>query len=604
LPRNANRRLALHLPAIGHPSAKSASLKTNPKTRPRDPAMRTSRYTLSTLKEAPADAEVASHQLLIRGGFIRKLASGLYNWMPIGTRVLHKVMAIVRDEMDRIGGQEVLMPVIQPAELWEESGRWQKYDEGQLLKFLDRHQREFCFGPTHEEVITDLARGELKSHKQLPATYYQIQTKFRDETRPRFGLLRAREFMMKDAYSFHLDQSSLDATYQDMHGAYTRILERVNVDFRPVQADSGSIGGNASMEFHVLAESGEDAIAFSDESDYAANAEMAEAIAPASDTAPPGTLSEVSTPDAGTIEDVCTLLGISAVETLKTLIMKGAETPLVALVLRGDHQGNSIKIARLVELAQPPTLASDEEIRQAIGCGTGSIGPVGLEMPVIVDRTAAACANFVCGANRDGFHYTNANWLRDANWLRVEDLRDVVPGDPSPDGKGTLQFARGIEVGHIFQLGDVYTRAMNATVLDDSGKARVMTMGCYGIGVSRLVAAIIEQHHDDKGMIWPASVAPFRVIIIPINAHKSDAVRECSEGLYADLTAQGIEVLLDDRDSARPGVKFADAELIGVPHRIVIGDRGLKNGQVEYMDRRTGEAVDLAVDEVLERVST
>lgn len=562
--------------------------------------MRASRYTISTLKETPADAEIASHRLLLRGGFIRKVASGIYNWLPPGLRVLQKVENIIREEMNRSGGQEIMMPLIQPAELWQESGRWEKYDEGQLLKFTDRHKREFCFGPTHEEVITDLARNELRSHRQLPVNYYQIQTKFRDETRPRFGILRAREFLMKDAYSFHIDQESLEETYQLMHDTYGRALRRMNLDYRSVLADTGSIGGTASMEFHVLAESGEDEIAFSTEGDYAANIEMAEAIAPPADTSEPLPLEEVATPGVRTIDQLTGFLGIEAPVTIKTLIVKGDEQPLVALVLRGDHQLNEVKAEKVPGVLSPLEFASNEEIKAAVGCDPGSIGPVNIGIPVIADRSAAALANFACGANKDDYHLTNVNWQRDAEAQAVADLRDVMEGDPSPDGKGTLLFKRGIEVGHIFQLGDHYSRVMNATVLDDNGNSIVMTMGCYGMGVSRLVAAIIEQHHDDKGIIWPASVAPFQVIIIPINAHKSEAVATTADKIHDDLERLGVEVLMDDREGHRPGSKFADAELIGIPHRIVVGDRGLSSGVVEYTKRSTGETVDLPIDGLAE----
>lgn len=562
--------------------------------------MRASRYTISTLKETPADAEIASHRLLLRGGFIRKVASGIYNWLPPGLRVLQKVENIIREEMNRSGGQEIMMPLIQPAELWQESGRWEKYDEGQLLKFTDRHERDFCFGPTHEEVITDLARNELRSHRQLPVNYYQIQTKFRDETRPRFGILRAREFLMKDAYSFHIDQESLEETYQLMHDTYGRTLRRMNLDYRSVLADTGSIGGTASMEFHVLAESGEDKIAFSTEGDYAANIEMAEAVAPPSDTSEPLPLEEVATPGVHTIDQLTTFLGIAAPVTIKTLIVKGDEQPLVALVLRGDHQLNEVKAEKVPGVLAPLEFASNDEIRAAVGADPGSIGPVNIGIPVIADRSAAALANFACGANKDDYHLTNVNWGRDAEAQTVADLRDVMEGDPSPDGKGTLLFKRGIEVGHIFQLGDHYSRVMNATVLDDNGNSIVMTMGCYGMGVSRLVAAIIEQHHDDKGIIWPTSVAPFQVIIIPINAHKSEAVATTADKIHDDLEHLGVEVLMDDREGHRPGSKFADAELIGIPHRIVVGDRGLATGVVEYTKRSTGETVDLPIDGLAE----
>jgi len=560
--------------------------------------MRASKYTIATLKETPADAEIISHQLMIRAGLIRKLASGIYSWLPMGFRVLQKIENIIREEMNASGAQEVMLPVVQPAELWHESGRWSQYDEGLLLQFTDRHDREFCFGPTHEEVITDLARGELKSHKQLPVNYYQIQTKFRDETRPRFGVLRSREFTMKDAYSFHTDQASLNETCEEMHDAYTRILTRMDLDFRPVLADSGSIGGSASMEFHVLAESGEDKIAFSSQSDYAANVEMAEALAPVSEDAGLLDTEELSTPGVKTIEDLCKALDVTANRTIKTLIVKGSESNLVALVLRGDHQLNAIKAEKIDAVAAPLTMANDTEIKAEIDASTGSIGPQGLSMPIIADRSAAALHNFIAGANKDDFHICNLNWERDVRATAIEDIRDVVEGDPSPDGKGEIMFKRGIEVGHIFQLGDKYSKSMNATVLDASGKAVVMQMGCYGMGVTRLVGAIIEQNHDENGIIWPESIAPFRVIVIPINAHKSEQVRATAESLYAELTAKGVEVLLDDREDVRPGAKFADAELMGIPHRVVIGDRGLDNGVVEYVDRREGDNKDLTLDQV------
>ena len=557
--------------------------------------MKASRYSLSTLKETPADAEVASHQLLIRGGFIRKLASGIYNWLPIGLRVLHKVEGIIREEMNNSGALEVMLPVVQPAELWVESGRWQEYDDGLLLKFVDRHQRDFCMGPTHEEVITDLARSELKSHKQLPVNFYQIQTKFRDETRPRFGLLRAREFLMKDAYSFHANMDSLEQTYQLMHHTYSQILGKMQLDFRPVLADTGSIGGSASTEFHVLADSGEDTIAFSSASDYAANIEMAEALAPTKDASAARQLAEVATPGQKTIDEVSEFLQVDAKTTVKTLIAKGADGSLVALVLRGDHQLNTIKASKIAAIGTPFTLASNEEIEAATGCPVGSIGPVGLALPLLVDRSAAALANFVCGANKDGLHLCNTNWGRDATPAAIHDLRNVVEGDPSPDGHGQLLFKKGIEVGHIFQLGDKYSKALNATVLDEHGKAVVMSMGCYGMGVTRLVAAVIEQYHDDRGMIWPTCIAPFHVIIIPINGHKSPAVASTAEAIYQDMCALGIEVLLDDRDGHRPGAKLADAELIGIPHRLVVGERGLADQLVEYANRQTGATADLPV---------
>lgn len=561
--------------------------------------MRASKYTIATLKETPSDAEIISHQLMIRAGLIRKLASGIYTWMPLGLRTLQKVENIIREEMNASGAQEVMLPVIQPAELWHESGRWSQYDEGLLLTIKDRHERDFCFGPTHEEVITDLARGELKSHKQLPVNYYQIQTKFRDETRPRFGVLRAREFLMKDAYSFHVDQASLEQTYQDMHDTYCRILDRMDLDYRAVLADTGAIGGSASMEFHVLAESGEDRIAFSSASNYAANIEMAEALAPATDNSEPLDPEEVATPGVRTIDDLVAFLDVPITRTVKTLLVRGESTDLVALVLRGDHQLNPLKAQKMPEVKAPLEMASEELIQAAIGCSPGSIGPQGQAVPVLVDRSAAAMRNFVAGANRDGFHVRNLNWHRDAEPAAVYDLRDVVEGDPSPDGEGQLRFKRGIEVGHIFQLGDKYSSAMNATVLDEHGKAVVMAMGCYGMGVTRLVGAIIEQNHDENGIIWPEAIAPFSVILIPINGHQSDAVREAAESIYAELTGRGVEVLLDDREGIRPGAKFADAELMGIPHRVVVGDRGLKNGVVEYQSRRDGESKDVALGDIV-----
>ena len=547
--------------------------------------MRVSQFPFATLKETPADAEVVSHQLMMRAGMIRKLAAGIYTWMPLGLRVLRKVEGVVRDEMNRAGAMEVLMPAVQPAELWQESARWEKYGP-ELLRLNDRHSREFCFGPTHEEVITDMVRGELKSYKQLPVNYYQIQTKFRDEIRPRFGVMRAREFVMKDAYSFHLDQDSLDETYQGMYQTYSRIFERLGLNFRAVHADTGSIGGALSHEFHVLADSGEDAIAFSDGSDYAANVELAEALAPAGDRpAASAEMTKVATPDQKSIEEVSTFLKVSPEQTVKTLLVNGVEEgTIVALCLRGDHELNAIKAEKLQPVAEPLTMASEEDIRAHCGAGAGSIGPVGLKVPVLVDRAAAHLADFVCGANEDGFHLTGANWVRDADEPVVVDIRNVVEGDPSPDGNGKLGIARGIEVGHIFQLGDKYSAALNATVLDEEGKARVMTMGCYGIGVSRVVASAIEQNHDDKGIRWPESMAPFQISLLPMGLGRSERVRETVEKLYEELTVAGYDVLFDDRDQ-RPGVMFADHELIGIPHRVVVGDRGLGKGEVEYKGR-------------------
>ncbi|MDH5301688.1 MAG: proline--tRNA ligase [Gammaproteobacteria bacterium] len=561
--------------------------------------MRASQILIATVKETPADAEVISHKLMLRAGMIRRLASGLYTWLPMGLRVLRKAEAIVRDEMDKAGAQEVLMPSVQPAELWQESGRWVQYGP-ELLRFKDRHDRDFCYGPTHEEIITDMARKELRSYKQLPVNFYQIQTKFRDEVRPRFGLMRGREFLMKDAYSFHIDQASLQVTYDAMHQAYCNIFTRLGLDFRPVIADTGSIGGSGSHEFHVLADSGEDDIAFSDSSDYAANVEMAEALAPAGQRPDASAaISRVDTPNQHSIEEVSSFLKIDAKQTAKTLMVKGVDNTVVALVLRGDHELNEIKAEKLAQVASPFTLASEAEILKACRCKPGSIGPVGLDnIVVIADRSAAHLANFVCGANVDGQHLTGVNWARDLPEPIVADIRNVVSGDPCPDGKGSLLIKRGIEVGHIFQLGKKYSQAMNATVLDENGKAVVMTMGCYGIGVSRVTAAAIEQNHDDKGIIWPDALAPFQVAICPMNAHKSQRVREASEKIYNDLKAIGIDALLDDRGE-RPGVMFADMELIGIPHRLTVGERGLDAGTVEYKRRRDGDGADLPLDDLI-----
>ena len=565
--------------------------------------MRASKLLIATLKETPADAEVISHQLMLRAGMIRKLASGLYTWLPMGLRVLRKIEAIVREEMNNAGAQEILMPVVQPAELWEESGRWDQYG-AELLRIKDRHQRGFCLGPTHEEVVTDLMRNELQSYKQLPINLFQIQTKFRDEIRPRFGIMRAREFTMKDAYSFHINQASLDDTYTGMHNAYSAIFNRIGLDFRAVLADTGSIGGSASHEFHVLAESGEDDIAFSNSSDYAANVELAEALAPAIESVEKQTLNVVDTPNAKTINEVCEQLNIPAHHSLKTLLVNADEdspSPLVALVLRGDHQLNDIKAEKLEHVASPLTMASEADILTATGCTPGSIGPVKLDMPIIVDHAAAAVNNFVCGANQDGQHLTGANWERDATASVVADIRCVVAGDPSPDGKGELLIKRGIEVGHIFQLGKKYSEALNATVLNESGKSEVVHMGCYGIGVSRVMAAAVEQNHDDGGIIWPASIAPFQVVLVPINMQKSERVKTLTESLYQQLLDHNIEVLLDDRNE-RPGVKFADMELIGIPHRLVIGDKGLDRGVLEYRARPSSDNQDIAVETVLEEL--
>ncbi|WP_028486333.1 proline--tRNA ligase [Thiomicrorhabdus chilensis] len=557
--------------------------------------MKTSNLLLSTTRETPSDAVVISHQLMIRAGIIRSLAGGLYNWLPLGVRVLRKVEAIIREEMNRSGAQELLMPVVQPLELWEESGRLADYGP-ELLRFKDRHQRDFALGPTHEEIITDLVRKEIRSYKQLPINFYQIQTKFRDEIRPRFGVMRSREFIMKDAYSFHMNQESLQQTYDDMYDAYNRIFTRLGLDFRPVQADTGSIGGEGSHEFHVLADSGEDDIAFSTGSDYAANVELAEALAPRGERpAPSSELTKVETPNKHSIEEVCDFLQLKKKVVAKTILVKGAneETPVVALVVRGDHELNEIKAMKLDLVAEPFEMASDEAIKAAAGCSAGSIGPVGLEIPVIVDRTAANMSDFVCGANEDGFHFTGANWDRDTTPFLVADLRNVVKGDPSPCGNGKIEIRRGIEVGHIFQLGNKYSRALNATVQNENSRSQILEMGCYGIGVTRVVAAAIEQNYDDKGIIWPESIAPFQVCIVPMQMHKSPRVAEVAEQLYTELTEKGIEVLLDDR-SERPGVMFSDMDLIGIPHRIVIGERGLDKGMLEYKNRRDEKSQDVA----------
>lgn len=565
--------------------------------------MKVSQYTLSTQKEMPADAEIASHQLLIRGGFIRKLASGIYTWLPIGLRVLRKIEDIVRQEMNQAGGQELMMPVIQPAELWQESGRWNQYDEGLLLKLKDRHQRDFCFGPTHEEVITEIARNELKSHKQLPVNYYQIHTKFRDETRPRFGVMRAREFTMKDAYSFHVDAESLQQTYQLMHDTYTRILDRIGLKYRAVLADTGSIGGSASMEFHVLADSGEDLIAFSSQGNYAANIELAEAVAVQLPEEKPLKKEKIATPGQKTIQNIVQFLNADIRKTVKSLIVVGDNQPLVALIIRGDHTLNTFKAEKIAGVAAPLTMADEDQIQAAIGCSAGSIGPVSLKLPIIADRSAATISNFICGANEDDFHFTNVNWQSDCPEYEIADIRNIEQGDASPDGNGSIQLKRGIEVGHIFQLGEKYSVPMNATVLDENGKAKPMQMGCYGMGVSRLVGAAIEQNHDKSGIIWPISIAPFQVILIPINAHKSVPVADATSRIYQALLDDGIEVLLDDRDNQRPGVKFADAELIGIPHRFVIGDRGVNKNEIEYTSRSTGETENWPLDEVNSRLA-
>ncbi|WP_318479373.1 proline--tRNA ligase [Photobacterium leiognathi] len=564
--------------------------------------MRTSNYLLSTLKETPNDAEVISHQLMLRAGMIRKLASGLYTWLPTGLRVLRKVENIVRQEIDNAGAIETLMPVVQPFELWEETGRSEKMGP-ELLRFTDRHTRPFVLSPTAEEVITSLVRNEVSSYKQLPLNLYQIQTKFRDERRPRFGVMRAREFCMMDAYSFDIDKEGLQKSYDAMHDAYCKAFDRMGLEYRPVWADSGAIGGNGSQEFHVLAESGEDLIAFSTESDYAANIEKAEALAPAHDRAAPTVeLSVIDTPNAKTIDELVEQHGIAIEKTIKTLFVKASDeidAPIVALLVRGDHELNEIKAENLDWVASPLEMATEEEIRQFVNAGPGSLGLVGLELPFIVDRTVAVMSDFAAGANIDDKHHVGINWGRDVELGRVEDLRNVVEGDPSPCGQGTLMLKRGIEVGHIFQLGTTYSEKMNCGVLDSNGKNVILEMGCYGIGVSRVVASAIEQNNDENGIIWPDAIAPFQVSIVPMNMAKSEEVKEAAEKLYAELTAAGIDVLFDDRKE-RPGVMFADHELIGIPHTIVIGNRSLENGEMEYKNRRAGTKEAVAVNDVVE----
>ena len=568
--------------------------------------MRTSKYLLSTLKETPADAEVISHQLMLRAGMIRKVAAGLYTWLPTGYRVLKKVENIVREEMNNAGAIEVLMPVVQPADIWQESGRWEQYGP-ELLRIKDRGDRDFVLGPTHEEVITDLLRNEVSSYKQLPLNVYQIQTKFRDEVRPRFGVMRSREFIMKDAYSFHTSQESLQETYDDMYKAYSAVFTRAGLNFRAVRADTGSIGGNWSHEFQVLADSGEDDIVFSTESDYAANIEMAQAQAPSQTRqAPTKEMQLVDTPDAKTIDELVAQFNIPVEKTVKTLMVKATKESghqLVALLVRGDHTLNEIKAEKIDIVASPLEFATEDEIRALVNAGPGSLGPVKLSMPIIIDRDVAVMSDFAAGANIDHKHYFNINWQRDVDLPRIEDIRNVVEGDISPDGKGTLQIKRGIEVGHIFQLGTKYSEAMKATVQGEDGQNHVMIMGCYGIGVSRIVAAAIEQCHDDRGIIWPEAIAPFSVVIIPMNMHKSERVQATAEKLYADLQAAGIEVLFDDRKE-RPGVMFADAELIGIPHTIVIGERNLDNGDVEYKHRAGGDKELVKVDQILEFIKS
>ena len=565
--------------------------------------MRASQYLIATKKESPADAEVISHQLMLRAGMIRKVASGLYSWLPLGLRVFRKVENIVRQEMDKAGAMELLMPVVQPADLWEESGRWGQFGP-ELLRIRDRHDREFCLGPTHEEVITHLVRNEISSYKQLPANFYQIQTKFRDERRPRFGVMRTREFCMKDAYSFHSSEQSLQETYDVMYQTYSNIFARTGLVFRAVIADTGSIGGSHSHEFHVLADSGEDAIVFSSESDFAANIEKAEAL-PCNQpkTSACAQKQEVSTPNTHSIEDVCKLLSVDAAQTVKTLIVSTEDNEgnqaLKALIVRGDHELNEVKAQKILGLDTELTFASEKQILDQLNCPVGSLGPVDLNIPLIVDHSAANLVDFVCGANRDGYHLTGVNWGVDCNIETQADIRNVVAGDPSPDGKGVLEIKRGIEVGHIFQLGTKYSEAMKATILNEQGKEQAMTMGCYGIGVSRIVAAAIEQNHDENGIIWPAAIAPFQIAVVPINMHKSDRVRQVCEDLYSELSAAGYDVLFMDEQKARLGSMLADIELIGIPHRLVIGDRGLDEGKVEYRDRTQSDNQHIEVDQLM-----
>jgi prolyl-tRNA synthetase len=560
--------------------------------------MRLSHYPISTLRDVPADAEVISHRLMLRAGMIRRLAAGLYSWLPMGLRTLRKAERIVREEMDRAGALEMVMPTVQPAELWKESNRWTKYGP-ELLRFKDRHDREFVYGPTHEEVITDIARRELRSYKQLPVNFYQIQSKFRDEIRPRFGVMRAREFIMKDAYSFHIDEPSLAQGYRAMFDAYTRIFTRMGLKFRAAQADGGSIGGSVSQEFHVLADSGEDAIAYSTSGDYASNLETAAAVRPAgARPAPSKELSKIATPGARTIADLSAFLGVPAAQCVKTLMVDGENGAVVAMILRGDHELNAVKAQKLAGVANPLRMTAAERVREAAGSDPGSLGPVGFRGTIYVDHAAAQLADFVCGANEKDVHLTGVNWGRDLPEPNSVDIRNIVVGDPSPTGNGTLEIARGIEVGHIFQLGQLYSQAMQASVLDEQGKAITLFMGCYGIGVTRVVAAAIEQNNDANGIIWPEPLAPFNVIVVPINYQKSERVRRAADELYEALGAAGIDVLLDDRD-ARPGVKFADAELIGIPHRLVVGDRTLEAGKLEYRHRRDSESTEIPAAEAV-----
>ena len=564
--------------------------------------MRASEFLLTTLKETPADAEVISHQLMLRAGLIKRVAAGIYTWMPLGLRVLRRVESVVREEMNNAGALEITMPVVQPAELWQESGRWEQYGP-ELARLKDRHERDFCLGPTHEEIITALARAEVKSYKQLPLNFYQIQTKFRDEIRPRFGVMRSREFIMKDAYSFHADHESLEVTYWRMHEAYTQIFSRLGLNFRPVEADTGSIGGSHSHEFHVLADSGEDAIAFSTASDFAANVELAAAAAaPLSHSNQPADLERIATPGVKTIDDLVTQANLAVDQTVKTLFVKAEDGGLVALVLRGDHRLNAIKAEKIPGIAAPLQLAEQDAVKRVTGASFGSLGPVGLRTRIVVDLSAAALNSFVCGANEEGFHFTGAAWDRDVETFETADIREVVPGDPSPCGQGTLEIRRGIEVGHIFQLGTKYSEAMGADVLNENGKAQPMSMGCYGIGITRIVAAAIEQNHDDRGILWPRAMAPFQVALVPINIDKSDVVAQATESLYDRLRGAGFDVFMDDRKE-RPGVKFAEMELIGIPVRVTLGERSIAAGSVEIQLRTESSAQDVALDDAATHIA-
>lgn len=559
--------------------------------------MRCSQLYFPTLKETPADAEVISHQLMLRAGMIRKLASGIYTWLPLGLRVLRKIEAIVRKEMNRIGAQEILMPNLQPSEVWEESQRWQAYGP-ELLRMTDRHNRLFCFGPTHEEVITALLRNDVRSYKQLPLIFYQIQTKFRDEIRPRFGVMRAREFLMKDAYSFHRDKASLTKTYEAMHEAYTQIFTHLGLKFRAVLADTGNIGGSQSQEFQVLAETGEDKIFYSDSSDYAANAELAESFVALDKRPPPSApLEKVATPQQKTIAKLSHFLKVEPKDCVKLLIVKGKEQPLIGLILRGDHELNLTKLTKLPEILQPLQLADEKEITRLLDAPVGYIGPIGLSIPLIVDKSAAVLANFICGANEKDFHFRHVNWQRDLPLPKVADLREVVVGDLSPDGKGHLKMDRGIEVGHIFQLGNKYSLAMNARIILEDGASKPLEMGCYGIGVSRIVGAAIEQNHDDRGIMWPINMAPFQISIIPIGYHRCESVKQSANLLYQQLTEQNFEVLLDDRNE-RPGSLFADMDLIGIPHRLVIKETELQNGLIKYKNRKEEMEKSIPMDKI------